>query len=758
VSQESSLPLSSLHSLRFTNSRTKGCARSRKPGYTNTAIIGLRDLLRVWLEIVILEWYFEEEVGVRSVANKTPICRRLSLIVLTTLMTSFPIFCLADDEIVISSCLMRGYGRPAVSLRSDSRNSSIIERPFLQIPAYEKEPGGDTFACVRDSLSSIYQFPSVLVLTSALMIWDGKKENLNEAVIPGDMHVYPIQFYFRSLKDNLLSLRIEGFKFRFGEIRYLRERERLKRELVQDTFELFTETRKIEDSIGGEKWLDSELTLPLGAPMLLALPGMDHSYFLAIRAYKKDTRQFSIGLMNTKLLYFNVSDADPVCGRIVGRGDGIEKRHTAQASLTYKGYTFLFCSQACREKFREDPEACLKKSKTKYFKQITFTKNPSFIEVRRAPPYSEELTALQPSLLVWPIFPENCREKAIHGTVKAEMCVGKSGNILEVRALEPLLPDFVATVAKALHQWKFNPISSDRGSEEVVYHVDMNFTIGQEQPASVSNVVLESQPQPKAVLQKAADYCRRLEEAALSFVCIERIKETVSADNFLMPFIVRRWPPEMRRIIAPDGTLALTDNEYSTRDEYVYDYQLIHREGQVVERRIFMEGGEGHENEGSPRQELRRIYFSKPIFAPIGLLSPDFQPLYDYSGIKEDAVDGRESWVLDIKPRKVTPGKPNYGKAWVDKQNGSILKMEIDAESIEGFQRLREDYVDRGIKPVFSIETLFGFEKKGLRYPSRMAIEEAYSDPKNGRTRVSRTTVDYEHYKFFIVETGDRVK
>lgn len=691
--------------------------------------------------------------------KKDPFCHWTSVIALLTALTaSIPIFCSADDEIIIHSYLMRGYGKGSGNLNSGPSGTPFSEHLVLHMPAEAEGPGEDSFASLRKEISSIYQFSSVLGLTSATMTWDGKKENLNEAVILGDMHLYPIQFYFHSQKGSTLSLRVEGFRFRFGEIRYLQERERLKREIIQDTFELFTETRKIEDSTGGEKWLDTELILPLGTPMIIVLPIGDHSYFLAIQAYKKEARQFSMGLVNTKLDFFNVSDADPVCGKVVGQGDGIEKGHEATASLTYKGYTFLFCSQACLEKFRKDPETRLKKSKTKYFNQITFTRDPSFIEVQKTPRDSSELTMSHPFILIGPAIPEDCRDVGIQGIVKTEFHVGEAGNVTMVQVLEPLHPELDAAVVAALQQWKYNPQPKDGRPAPALYHVDVDFRLGQKLPAVELKTTTESPSKLDPILRRATDYCRHLEEAALNFVCLERTRERVSADSFLIPFIIRRWSPEMRNQKGPDGFLAVSETEYSGRDEYTYDYQLIHKEGRVIEQRISIKGNEGHKNEDGSRQELGRIYFSKPIFGPIGLLSSDIQSFYDYSVLKEELVDGRAAWVVEIKPIKLISGKPNYGKAWVDKQDGSVLKMEIEAESLEGYQRIREDYVNRGIKPSFSIEILFGFEKKGLRYPSRMAIEEAYSDPKRGRTRVSQTTVDYDHYKFFTVETDDRVK
>lgn len=258
-------------------------------------------------------------------------------------------FCYTEDEIVIHSYLMRGF-HDGLKPGPNPETASQLSPTSLNISSDTKEPGEDAFAFLRDEVSSIYQIPYIIGLTSAAMIWDGKRENLNEVVLADYNHLYAIQFYPHSVIGDALSLKVEAFKFRFNEIHYLYDSRVLKRQIRYGEFAFFVETRRIEHGVGGEKWLDTELTLPLNEPVVLVLPTGDYSYFLAIQAFKREARQFSIGLINNKLDFFNVSDADPVCGRIVGRGDGFEKKHRAEASHVYKGYTFLFCSQKPAER------------------------------------------------------------------------------------------------------------------------------------------------------------------------------------------------------------------------------------------------------------------------------------------------------------------------------------------------------------------------------------------------------------------------
>jgi TonB family protein len=664
----------------------------------------------------------------------------------------------AQDEIVIHSYLMRGF-REGLKPGADQAISSLPRPITLHIHPESRKPGEDAFTFLRDEVSSIYQVPYVIGLTSAAMVWDEGRENLNLAVRANYFYLYPIQFYPLSLKGNILTLKVEAFKYRPNEIRYHYEPfVRLKREVSYGDFMLFVETQKIEEGVGGEKWLDTELTIPLNAPVILVLPTCDHSYFLALQAFKRDARQFTAGLVGTKLDFFNVSDADPVCGKIVGRGDGIEEKNRAEASLVYKGYTFLFCSQECMEKFQEDPDKYLSKSRVKYFKKKIYPVIDSlkewFIEVQKSALPEEESIPSQPLVLVRPEFPEDCQNEGIQGVVKAGLEVDKAGDVAEVRVLKPLHPGLDAAAVAALRQWKYEPRIKDGKPVTAEYEVDVDFRLNEKELPDEPETSSRSPSKLDSILKKIALYCKRLEDTALYFVCQEKIAETIFPSNTNSRFIVdRRHPPKERNKLKPDPIFTISRFNNGEKNSYIYDYQLIRKQGRVMERRILeMENGNLRHEAYAPL-ETKRFYMYKPIYGPIGLLSEDSQKLYNYSLEKEESVDGRAAWVIEAKPENLIPGKPNYGKVWVDKENGSVLKMEIEAESLGGYERIQADYVSRGAIPRINIELDFGLEKDGLRYPTRIIFKEAYSDPHEGFSKVSEMKVTYHKYKFFSVKT-----
>ncbi|MGM0466286.1 MAG: TonB family protein [Acidobacteriota bacterium] len=665
----------------------------------------------------------------------------------------------AQDEIVIHSYLMRGF-REGLKAGPDPAASSFTKPITLNICPESRKPGEDSFEFLRNEVSSIYQVPYVIGLTSAAMVWDGKRENLNQAVMANYYYLYPIQFYPLSVNQNTLSLRVEAYKYRPNEIHYhYKPLVRLKREIIYGDFRLFVETQKIEDGVGGEKWLDTELTLPFNESVILILPTCDHSYFLAFQAFKRDARQFTAGLASNKLDFFNVSDADPVCGKIVGRGDGIEEKNRAEASLVYKGYTFLFCSQGCMERFQEDPDKYLRKSRIKYFKKKI--NNPGrgslkrkFIEVQKSSPSDEESIPFRPLVLVRPVFPEACQKKGIQGVVNAELEVDKAGNVSEVRIPKTLHPELDAAAEAALRQWKYEPSIKDGKPIAAEYKVDVDFELKEKELPNEPQASIHSPSEMDSILKKLAYYCKRLEDAALYFICQEKITETIfSSRKFPRYIIMKRHLPKDREKTSPDPIFGISKFNNREKNSYVYDYQLIRKQGRVMERRILELENGNPKHEAYVPLKTKRFYMYKPVYGPIGLLSQDSQTLYNYSILGEESVDGREAWVIEVRPKKLIPGKPNYGKVWVDKEESSVLKIEIEAESLGGYEMIWADYVTRDSTPRINMELYFGLEKDGLLYPTKIICKEAFSDPGEDLSKVYEMKVTYNKYEFFSVKT-----
>lgn len=649
-------------------------------------------------------------------------------------------FCYAEDEIVIQSYLMRGFHdglQPGPDPKTSSQQSPITLHICPDTIKFDE----DGFAHLREEVSDIYQIPYVIGLTSATMIWDGKKPNLNQAVLAPDDHLYPIQFYPHTIEGNVLSVKIEAFKVRFNRIEYLTESARSKRALRYGIFEIFVETQRLDDVNGGEKWLDIELDLSLDQPVIMILPTGDRSCFLVLRAFRREARQFSVGLIGTKLEYFSVADADPITGKIVGLGDGYEDKNRAVATYVHDDYTFLFSSQESLNVFKKDPVFHLKKSRTNYYSRDPRTELKDVTK-----------EFIRPSILVKPKIPESCQFDEISGTIETDLLVDDYGNVEELKILDPLHPELDISVQKALRQWKYEKIKKKVSSPRV-HKANILFNLSKKESEDEKKILHESLNKIGEILKNCADYCEKLEATALYYICTERIKETIFPGSYLRLYRIGRPPPDWRKGRTWDPMHGGSRDNNGEKNIYVYDYQIIRKDNRITERRILKEENGQLRHKASDPLRTKRFYFNKAIYGPIGLLGRDSQKYYDYSLLKEEKVNDREVWILEAKPKELILGKPNYGKFWIDKEDASVLKMEIEANSLGGYERIQADYTSRGIIPRITVELEFGIAKKGLRYPTNLLIQEAYSEPKKSFDKVSKTDVKYQEYQFFSVET-----
>jgi hypothetical protein len=243
----------------------------------------------------------------------------------------------------------------------------------------------------------------------------------------------------------------------------------------------------------------------------------------------------------------------------------------------------------------------------------------------------------------------------------------------------------------------------------------------------------------KNLLKESSDYCDRLAHSALFFVCQERVEESIyfysSIPRFRKYRIVSSVPQRIEK------------------NTYLYDYQLIKKGSKFAEKRILLEENGEKKHQENAQLKTKRFYSKRSVFGPIGLLNKDSQELYDYEICEVDHLKGKETFVVEIKPKKKMANRPNYGKAWIDAEDGSVLKIETEEESLVGFEKLKEQTEKQGLTPVLNAVHYFEIAKNGIKFPSRTVFEEDYIGPKiKGRKKKSRTVITYDDYRFFIVE------
>jgi hypothetical protein len=155
-----------------------------------------------------------------------------------------------------------------------------------------------------------------------------------------------------------------------------------------------------------------------------------------------------------------------------------------------------------------------------------------------------------------------------------------------------------------------------------------------------------------------------------------------------------------------------------------------------------------------PDAELKTpaVVYDTALFGPVGFFGERFQPDYDFALAGEEQIGKTGVFVIEARPKPgVPPSRNLYGKAWIDPISGDILKIEWSESRVgrlDVFEKRGRLY---NRKPRLVIRSEFSAEKNGIRFPSRLSIEEAYLKESGKAFVRSRTEVVYKDFKFFSV-------
>jgi len=257
----------------------------------------------------------------------------------------------------------------------------------------------------------------------------------------------------------------------------------------------------------------------------------------------------------------------------------------------------------------------------------------------------------------------------------------------------------------------------------------------------------DDQEELKIILEKCAEYCERLANSALHFVCEETIREEIYHGRSGGPTVTTSGGGNIR-VSSSGGGRNIEINKY------VYDYQLIKKGRKIEESRILLkENGKKKYEENAPLK-TKKFFSKRAVYGPVGLLGKEQQGKYDYKIIKEQTIKKRKTYVIEVTPKTKIEGNPNFGTVWVDKEDFSVLKIEINQESLAGFEKLEQESKKQSMSPRITTTHDYFIEKNGIRFPSNTICEELYLyGMRKVRTKMSETKITYDNYRFFIVET-----
>ena len=266
------------------------------------------------------------------------------------------------------------------------------------------------------------------------------------------------------------------------------------------------------------------------------------------------------------------------------------------------------------------------------------------------------------------------------------------------------------------------------------------------------------------ILKAGREYSQRLEKAALDFVCQEEVTDKIDLSK------------DSRRELTKEvlDSTAVSNAWYSSHhgdlrfdrtlrggmgtSVYLFDYQFIRRAGQITENRTLLKknGKKAGANEPIPKTAV--FQYSDILIVPVQILDERFREFYRYRLLREDAHDGVKCWVVEVSPSLSVVEKYLGGRIWLKQDDYSILKIEWDPATYSGYEKILLRAKASEAEARVTSLTEFGFEKNGIRFPSRDFTEEAYLG-KDGKLFVrSQTQVVYKNYKFFTVETATEFK
>jgi hypothetical protein len=244
----------------------------------------------------------------------------------------------------------------------------------------------------------------------------------------------------------------------------------------------------------------------------------------------------------------------------------------------------------------------------------------------------------------------------------------------------------------------------------------------------------------RKTLDKVRQYCTRLKNGAYHFVCLEEISEKIDHS--------RDFPGLHEELVIEES-------------KYLYDYQLIRKGTQTKESRILLEWNGEERYEKNAKLETKVFRHKNVLLRTVDVFIGFGEAINNYRIIKEEILNGEEAIVIEAVPKsprkQVYPSgvQPAYlhGRIWVKNNDFSILKIEWNPEVIKDFKYTEELAKKYKSEPCVTIISEYKFEKKGIRFPSRFYVEEAYIDRYGNKFIRSETDIIYKDYKFFLVET-----
>jgi hypothetical protein len=210
---------------------------------------------------------------------------------------------------------------------------------------------------------------------------------------------------------------------------------------------------------------------------------------------------------------------------------------------------------------------------------------------------------------------------------------------------------------------------------------------------------------------------------------------------------------------SPFGPLTLETASWSRH--WVYDYQLVRTPLGLSEVRTLIEADGEKKNEPGARLETEDFDFKTVILGPNGMFGAENRAAFNFALTEEHTLEGEEVLVVKATPKQGVQVRVLYGTAWLRLRDGAALRVDWDKKSMRNVSALDEETKTQGKIPDLVFRSEYGFEKNGLRFPSRYSIslerreptpQKLLHSPENKMKTATQVEVVYSEYKFFTVE------
>jgi len=183
--------------------------------------------------------------------------RTKSILVFLSLLAIACLWSFADEDWIIETRLFKaakqdGPAKPGSPIIITTYSAPLMISSRGASPSSVADP--ESVSAMKSELAKIYRLKNVDYISSGQIVWDGKREILNEAILL-DGALYPIDFSPKAQDGRMISFRID-----------------MRRQSGQEMV---------------ERIFNTEMSLRPNDPVVLGFPVNGHSYFLSLQVRKQ---------------------------------------------------------------------------------------------------------------------------------------------------------------------------------------------------------------------------------------------------------------------------------------------------------------------------------------------------------------------------------------------------------------------------------------------------------------------------------------